>query len=139
MCFGEGNPESESDAVLISYLALCFKMEGDNQKLCYFCPVFQGEIMAVKIQGVTEVFVRVGTSLLGELKHPFLMKVAVVVISGNVLIQTETTKCGYAFTVYYLPVPLFNRGMLCVTCLIFTQMIPHLLFEVRVNLSGEHP
>jgi len=44
--------------------------------------------MALKIEGFPEVFVRVGTSLLGELNHPFLMKVVFVVISGNVLVQT---------------------------------------------------
>lgn len=95
--------------------------------------------MAVKIQGFSEVFVRAGTHLLGELKHPFLMKVVVAVISGSVLIQTEAVKRRCAFTVCYLQVPLFNRGMRCVTCAIFTQMIPYLLFEVRVNLSAEHP
>lgn len=56
--------------------------------------------MAVKIQGFPEVFTRVGTSLLGELKHPFLMKVVFVVISGNVHIQTvrdrEVWVCIYS-------------------------------------------
>lgn len=66
--------------------------------------------MAVKIQGFPEVFTRVGTSLLDELKHPFLMKVVFVVISGNVHVQTvrdrEVWVCIYC--VCYLLVPLFN-------------------------------
>lgn len=79
-------------------------MEGNNWSLCQFCLTYQRKIQLWRFQGFPEVFLGVDTFPQNELKGPFLTKVIIVVISGNLPTQTlkRPLRVGALHLVYLL-------------------------------------